>query len=153
MRIRVALFTAAGLALAASIGVSADDRPGQTPPLIWRAKTKSIDRIVGHGPALGMMDDYVYTEGPQLTLANGDVLLAFTDGFVEARSVRDADRMFEETGMRSILEQCATTGCSARELTEALVREALEFSGGKRVDDMTVVAVRRTTDSRETVRE
>jgi len=32
VRTRVALFTAAGLALAASIGVSADDRPGQTQP-------------------------------------------------------------------------------------------------------------------------
>lgn len=116
---------------------------GQTPPLIWRAATHTIERIAGNAPALGMVGDYEYTEGPRLALAPDDVLVAFTDGFVEARSVSDPDHFFEEAGMAGILESCAKAGCNAKELTEALVKGALEFAGGKREDDMTVVAVRR----------
>jgi phosphoserine phosphatase len=116
---------------------------GQTPPLVWRHETRTIERIGGHGPALGMMDDFQYTEGPKLALAPGDVLLAFSDGFVEARSVSKPEQMFEEGGMRAVLERCASSGCTARDLTEQLVQAALEFTGGKRDDDMTVVAVRR----------
>jgi sigma-B regulation protein RsbU (phosphoserine phosphatase) len=118
---------------------------GHTPPLLWRARTKTIETIRGHGPALGMMDDYVYTEGPRLSLEEGDVLFAFTDGFVEARSVADPEHFFDEKGVRSVLEHGAASGSTARELTEALVHAALEFSGGKREDDMTVVAVRRVS--------
>jgi serine phosphatase RsbU (regulator of sigma subunit) len=117
---------------------------GQTPPLLWRARTRSIESIGGHGPALGMMDEFEYTEGPRLRLEIGDLLVAFTDGFVEARSATDSERMFGETGMREILESSAAQGSTARELTEALVNAALQFAGGKREDDMTVVAVRKT---------
>jgi len=117
---------------------------GQTPPLLWRARTRAIESIGGHGPALGMMDDFEYTEGPRLRLESGDLLVAFTDGFVEARSATDSERMFGEAGMREILESSAAQGSTARELTEALVNAALQFAGGKREDDMTVVAVRKT---------
>jgi serine phosphatase RsbU (regulator of sigma subunit) len=116
---------------------------GQTPPLIWRAESKKIERIAGTAPALGMVDDFEYTEGPSLTLSPEDTLVAFTDGFVEARSASDPDHLFEEAGMSKILENRASAGCTAKELTEALVKGALEFAGGKREDDMTVVAVRR----------
>jgi serine phosphatase RsbU (regulator of sigma subunit) len=116
---------------------------GQTPPLVWRARTSTIERIDGHGPALGMMDEFEYTEGPRLALETGDTLVAFTDGFVEARAATDSERMFEESGVRRTLEDCARRGASAKELTESLVQAALEFTGGKREDDMTVVAVRK----------
>jgi phosphoserine phosphatase len=120
---------------------------GQTPPLIWRAKTKTIETIKGTAPALGMMDDFEYTEGPKVRLDVGDVLIAFTDGFVEARSAQDSDKLFDEAGVRAILENSAAAGKSARELTEALVESALQFSGGLSEDDMTVVAVRKIAES------
>jgi serine phosphatase RsbU (regulator of sigma subunit) len=116
---------------------------GHTPPLVWRAKTKTIETLRGDGPALGMDDDFAYVEGPRLKMEEGDVLFAYTDGFVEARSASDPDKFFDERGVRTVLERGAAAGQSARELTEALVHAALEFAGGKREDDMTVVAVRR----------
>jgi len=116
---------------------------GHTPPLVWRARTRTIETIRGDGPALGMIDDFEYTEGPALVMEEGDVLFAFTDGFVEARSVKDPDRLFEEQGVRAVLERGASRGSTARELTEALVQTALDFAGGKSEDDMTIVAVRR----------
>jgi len=119
---------------------------GQTPPLVWRARTKTIETIKGTAPALGMVDDYEYADGPRITLADGDILIAFTDGFVEARSSKDADQLFDETGVRRILENGAASGQSARELTEALVQSALQFSGGVSEDDMTVVTVRKVSE-------
>jgi serine phosphatase RsbU (regulator of sigma subunit) len=116
---------------------------GHTPPLVWRAKTKTIETLRGDGPALGMDDDFAYVEGPALKMEEGDVLFAYTDGFVEARSASDPDKFFDERGVRKVLERGAAAGQSARELTEALVHAALEFAGGKSEDDMTVVAVRR----------
>ncbi|MFN0007630.1 MAG: PP2C family protein-serine/threonine phosphatase [Planctomycetota bacterium] len=119
---------------------------GQTPPLVWRAGTKSIETIKGTAPALGMVADYEYVEGPRITLADGDILIAFTDGFVEARSSKDADQLFDEAGVRKILENGAASGQTARELTEALVQSALQFSGGVSEDDMTVVTVRKIAE-------
>jgi len=120
---------------------------GQTPPLVWRAGTKSIETIRGTAPALGMVDDFEYVEGPRLTLADGDILIAFTDGFVEARSATDSEQLFDEAGVRRVLEASAASGKSARELTEALVESALQFSGGLSEDDMTVVTVRKVAES------
>ena len=116
---------------------------GHTPPLVWRAKTKSIERLKGDGPALGMDDEFVYTEGPKLSLEEGDALFAFTDGFVEARSSSDPDKLFDEQGLRDVIQREANAGKSAKEITEALVQAALSFAGGKAEDDMTIVAVRR----------
>jgi serine phosphatase RsbU (regulator of sigma subunit) len=120
---------------------------GQTPPLVWRARTKTIETIKGTAPALGMVDDFEYAEGPKIVLADGDILIAFTDGFVEARSSKDADQLFDEAGVRRILENGAARGQSARELTEALVQSALQFSGGVSEDDMTVVTVRKVAET------
>jgi len=118
---------------------------GHTPPLLWRARTRTIEDLRGDGPALGMIDDYEYREGAKLQLEEGDVLIAYTDGFVEARSALDSDRLFAEDGVRGVLEKSAAAGSSARQLTEALVKSALDFAGGKSEDDMTVVAVRRVS--------
>lgn len=116
---------------------------GHTPPLVWRAKSRTIESLRGDGPALGMDDEFAYTEGPRLKLEDGDILFAFTDGFVEARSIEDPDKLFDELGVRAVIEREAGAGKSAREITEALVEAALSFAGGIAEDDMTIVAVRR----------
>ncbi|HZO09056.1 MAG TPA: hypothetical protein VFC77_06740, partial [Myxococcota bacterium] len=60
---------------------------------------------------------------------------------------KDSDQLFDEAGVRRILENGAASGQSARELTEALVQSALQFSGGLSEDDMTVVTVRKIAGS------
>ena len=92
-----------------------------------------------------MSDDYEYESEEPRKLEKGDVLLAYTDGFDEARSAKDPSVLFGEEGVRRVLEAECKRGASAREIVEAVVRTVLEFSGGKRHDDMTVVAVRRTS--------
>jgi serine phosphatase RsbU (regulator of sigma subunit) len=120
---------------------------GQTPPILWRAQDGSVESIKGHGPALGMMDDFEYTESHQTQLEPGDLLVIFSDGFAEARSVSDPNALFGESGMQAVIESAGRDRLDAAQLTEALVKAALEFAGGKREDDMTVVVVRRTAEN------
>ncbi|MBK7644182.1 MAG: SpoIIE family protein phosphatase [Planctomycetes bacterium] len=116
---------------------------GQTPPILWRARDGSVEHIKGHGPALGMMDEFEYTEGHATHLEPGDLLVIYSDGFAEARSISDPNSLFGESGMRSVVEGGGRDRLDAAQLVELLVKSALEFAGGRREDDMTVVVVRR----------
>ncbi len=116
---------------------------GQTPPLIWRQESATIECPKGDGPALGMMPDFEYAEGASLALAPGDAVLVFTDGFVEARHRSRPDRLFDESGMRAVVADVAPRAKSAAELGQALVEAVREFSGNVFDDDMTLIAVRR----------
>ena len=117
---------------------------GHTPPLLWRAATQSIESIPSDGPALGLMDDLEYEVGTPVKLETGDMLLVFTDGLVEARHPDAPDSLFDESGVRTVLEASGTSGASARETVEAVAKAALEFAANAREDDITIVAIRRT---------
>ncbi|MEM9380756.1 MAG: GAF domain-containing SpoIIE family protein phosphatase [Planctomycetota bacterium] len=116
---------------------------GHTPPLLWRASAKSIESIAADGPALGLMDDMQYAVGEPIQMEPGDVLLAFTDGLVEARHPDYPDRFFEEQGVRAVLSDAGHQGVSARDTVESVAKAALEFADGAREDDVTIVAIRR----------
>ena len=120
---------------------------GHTPPLIWRAETSTIESIQSDGPALGLMEDMAYAAKEPIQLAPGDMLLAFTDGLVEARHPDHPDRFFEEQGVRAVLADQGHAGAGARETVEAVAGAALEFAEGAREDDVTIVAIRRVDAS------
>ncbi|MDZ4774469.1 MAG: GAF domain-containing SpoIIE family protein phosphatase [Planctomycetota bacterium] len=117
---------------------------GHTPPIIWRAKTGVLETIDGHGPALGMADDFTYESETPRVLEKGDVLIAYTDGFDEARSMSAEAHLFGEDGVREALVKAASGGAGAKDIVQHIVRSVLEFTGGKRYDDMALVVVRRT---------
>ena len=116
---------------------------GHTPPLIWRAATSTIESVQSDGPALGLMDEMSYCAKEPIHLAPGDMLLAFTDGLVEARHPDHPDRLFEEQGVRAVLADQGHLGAGAKETVEAVAGAALEFAEGAREDDVTIVAIRR----------
>ena len=89
------------------------------------------------------MDDLVYETGDDLHLEVGDVLLAFSDGLVEARHPDHPERFFEEQGVRAVLSDRGHAGATAREIVESVAQAALEFAEGAREDDVTIVAIRR----------
>jgi len=141
------MFLTLFVALVSADGTVQIVNAGATPPLVWRNATSTIERIDGNGPALGMMEDFEYTLAPSVHLEKGDAVIAFTDGLVEARHESRPDRLFDEAGMRAVIAEWGPTKASSRELTEQLVSNVLEFTGGFREDDMTLVAVRRELDS------
>ncbi|MGB0330670.1 MAG: PP2C family protein-serine/threonine phosphatase [Planctomycetota bacterium] len=116
---------------------------GHTPPLVWRAASRTIESVGADGPALGLMDDMEYEVGTPIQLETGDLLLAFTDGLVEARHPDLPDRLFDERGVRAVLSDQGFKGASARETVEAVAAAALEFSGNAREDDITILAIRK----------
>ena len=89
------------------------------------------------------MDDLEYRVGQPLQLSQGDILLVFTDGLVEARHPDLPDRLFDEHGVRAVLSDQGFKGASARECVEAVAAAALEFSGNAREDDITILAIRK----------
>ncbi len=117
---------------------------GHSPPLLWSRADRSVQSIKMCGPALGMIADEVYRAHPPVTMSSGDVLVAYTDGLVEARTAGSEDDFFGEEGLRRTLDAAAGEGLSAREICTRLAEAALERSGGVREDDITVVVARRS---------
>jgi sigma-B regulation protein RsbU (phosphoserine phosphatase) len=145
-RMDAGLFVTLFLALLEPAGAVRVINAGHSPPLVWRRASGAIEALSGNGPALGMVDDFEFAEVVSLDLDAGDVLLAFSDGLTEARACEAPDELFGDDRLRRALERAAPRAASARELTETIVAEVLEFARGNREDDMTVVAVRRTAD-------
>ena len=75
-----------------------------------------------------------------IPLGVGDVLLAWSDGLVEAR---DADRELSEDDLARVVDAAATT--QPRELVARVVAELREAAPEWRRDDVTLVAVRRVS--------
>lgn len=145
-RIDPGMFLTLFLAELGDGGVVRTLNAGQTPPLLWRKATGSIESLKADGPALGMMGDYPYQAGPTLTMSPGDLLIAFTDGFVEARHPSFPDRLFGDDGIRAVLSDAGHRGLGAQATVEAIAAAVLEFADGVREDDLTIVAVRRTAE-------
>ncbi len=116
---------------------------GHHGPLVWRAKTKTIETVAAHGPALGWMAETNYPVDATLKLESGDVLVAYTDGLIEAHSKTDRDRLFGEERVREVLGVFAEQGKEAHDIVRALAEAALSFSGEGHEDDITLVVVKK----------
>jgi serine phosphatase RsbU (regulator of sigma subunit) len=116
---------------------------GHCEPILWSKRDGALRSIPKCGVALGMIPDEVYRAHEPLSMATGDVLVAYTDGLTEARKPGSEDDFFGEEGLKRVLAEGAAAGLSARELCAKLAEAALELSGGKREDDVTVVVAKR----------
>jgi serine phosphatase RsbU (regulator of sigma subunit) len=129
------------------LAISADGRvemcnAGHHGPLLVRdGKVLTYD---AHGLALGFAADVEYTIDERFELRTGDVLLAFTDGLIEAHPEEDRDKLLGEERVKELLIEQAARGADAETITRVLAEAAVHFSGGKPEDDVTLVVVRRT---------
>ncbi|MEW6071457.1 MAG: GAF domain-containing SpoIIE family protein phosphatase [Planctomycetota bacterium] len=117
---------------------------GHALPFVWRRTSGEVETIGRGGPALGMIPDERYAPHPPLRLAEGDVLVAYTDGLSEVRDPARPEEFFGEEGIRRVLAARAGEGGGAREICRGLVEASMRFAGGAREDDVTVVVARRT---------
>jgi sigma-B regulation protein RsbU (phosphoserine phosphatase) len=107
-------------------------------PLPLLVSRDGVVREVGiPGSAIGLFDD-VHLSEVELTLAPGDALVLYTDGFVEVRS---PDGRFAPGLLRAALA-AASGVVSAERLAEAVDRAVLSFEGGEPRDDMALLIVR-----------
>jgi sigma-B regulation protein RsbU (phosphoserine phosphatase) len=114
---------------------------GHNPPMVFRQKTAGggeVLRLDTGGPVVGLMEDCVYRQDC-VTLAAGDVLVAYTDGISEAMNAAD-----EEWGEERLIDAVRSVGAaSAGTLIGQLMTSADRFvAGAPQHDDMTVLVVR-----------
>jgi GAF domain-containing protein len=110
-------------------------RGGHPAPLVYRRATQTVDVVETPGGLLGVFPDQQF-ESTTLQLADGDVLLAFTDGLVEAR--RD-DELFERERVIQSLISHAANGKPPSSIAQAVYEDAQEF--GTVTDDTVVFAI------------
>ncbi len=111
---------------------------GHNPPVVIR-RDGSMHWLEMGGAPVGLFADSEYGEGI-VKLETGDLLIAFTDGLIEATN-QDG----EEWGVQSLLKAAACGAqCSkdAGDLVNLIFNTMDDFSKGHRADDATLAIVR-----------
>ena len=112
---------------------------GHNPPLLYRAATGRCEHLMASGVAMGLFKRAEYAE-ETVTLADGDVLVLYTDGITEV-----IDAQEEEFGEERLEELVVQNGSRpAQELAQMVVEAAASFGQDQRAfDDETLVVIRR----------
>jgi len=98
----------------------------------------NITRLPTTGPVVGLFDQAQYAVKSG-RIADGDVLLSFTDGISEAKNSDG-----EEFGDERVIATLESSRFGAKETVSKLVSTVNEFAGdAKQFDDITVLAVER----------
>jgi sigma-B regulation protein RsbU (phosphoserine phosphatase) len=112
---------------------------GHNPPMLFHCANGQwlVTRLEAGGTVVGLLESYPYEQG-SVTVAPGDLLVAFTDGISEA--MNQADEEWGEERLIACVERCR--GMNAKEVVQSVFQEADAFvSGAKQHDDMTLVVL------------
>jgi sigma-B regulation protein RsbU (phosphoserine phosphatase) len=112
---------------------------GHNPPLLYRSTTQEEAWLKPTGPAIGLVDDFAFQYN-DVQLSQGDILLLYTDGLVEALD----SQQNEQFGYKRLLDVVRQNeGLHANELVQK-VRQALnDFTQGALLaDDITLIVCR-----------
>lgn len=109
---------------------------GHNPPLLYRRSTGENSWLKPTGPAIGLMEEY-RVQLDSIELCQGDILLLYTDGIVEALN----SRQNEQFGYDRLLEVVRQNGgLPASELMHKIRQALIEFTQGSLLsDDITLV--------------
>lgn len=111
---------------------------GHNPPILLR-RDGSIEWLEAGGAPAGMFADSTYEQGV-IQLEHGDLLIAYTDGVIEATS-----QSGEEWGIQGLLRAASHAAQSSREaddLVKRIFSSMDEFSNEHQTDDATLAVVR-----------
>lgn len=111
---------------------------GQVEPMLLRAATGEVERLSTGGPPVGLLSFATY-EQAEVTLAEGDIVLGYSDGISEATNV--AGEMWDDIEVRRILK--GSGQLSAAELQARVIAAADAFAGeAEQADDLTVMVLK-----------
>ncbi len=96
------------------------------PPLLWSAKSKSINRLDAPGLLIGLQPEAEYGCG-EIFLQPGDVLLYYTDGVTEAPGI--SGERFDENRLITFLDKFAREGLGAKQILNKLFERLDSFVG------------------------
>jgi phosphoserine phosphatase RsbU/P len=108
---------------------------GHNPPMVIR-RDSSIIWLRAGGAPVGMFPNSNYEKGA-VQLNPGDLVLAYTDGVIEA-----ANSAGEEWGIEGLRRAAAESGAQcADDIVHSIFTSMDEFSRGRQTDDATVVVL------------
>ena len=111
---------------------------GHNPPVLVKADG-SVRRLTPTGPMVGLLPDVTFSQGHEV-MEPGDVLVAFTDGLVEAESPEGAE--LGDEALAAVVRRHPRAG--ADEIFERLLVEAFQHLGDRGFrDDVTLLVVKR----------
>jgi sigma-B regulation protein RsbU (phosphoserine phosphatase) len=112
---------------------------GHLPPMVWRSRTRTIERWTPGGMALGMFEHAAY-ESSEGMLDPGDLLVLYSDGVTEAEDAKG--RPFEDAGLEAVVESYA--GEQPEALADDVFRLVENHTKDSRIlDDLTILILRR----------
>jgi Na+/proline symporter len=111
---------------------------GHSPTLLWQAKSKKCLRLDPEGLIIGVKNDFPY-EQESLKLEEGDVLLLYTDGVIEAEN--DEHVFFGDERLESLLrDHCKLP---PQELIDHIVEQVRLFTGHHSFqDDVSLIVMK-----------
>ncbi len=118
---------------------------GHNPPLLFRNASHGgeIKRLDIGGTVVGLLKDFPFQQA-SVTLEEGDLLVAFTDGITETMNA--ADEEWEEENLIRTIQGCREL--CANQVIDRIMAAADAFaSGAKQHDDMTLVVLRVAANS------
>ena len=112
---------------------------GHNPPLLLHRSATGwqTSRLEVGGTVVGLLESFPYTQDA-VTIAPGDIFVAFTDGISEA--MNNANEEWGEERLLETIESC--DGLNASGIIARIMRAADSFvAGAKQHDDMTLVVL------------
>ncbi|NDJ86525.1 MAG: serine/threonine-protein phosphatase, partial [Chloroflexi bacterium] len=117
---------------------------GHNPALVFRAATRTVERLKPHGMLLGAFLE-IACEELTAHLDAGDILLLYTDGITEALNERQEE--YGEDRLMEMLAACADQ--PAVEIRDAIVASVTAFAAGTPpADDLTLFVAKRRSGAR-----
>src|SRR5262245_13040947 len=111
---------------------------GHPPAILLRADGQLESLSIG-GPLVGVLPDASFARG-SVELRAGDILLAYSDGIIESRDVKDQEFGYERLKAELLR---ARTG-SADDVLFSVLGAVQDFAAArKQADDMSIVVIRR----------
>jgi Na+/proline symporter/serine phosphatase RsbU (regulator of sigma subunit) len=110
---------------------------GHSPTLIWQAELKKCIRLDPEGLIIGVKEDFPY-EQESLKLVDGDVLLLYTDGVIEAEN--DKNELFGEDRLVLLLEE--HNKLPPQDMIDHIIEQVRLFSGHRSFkDDVSLIVM------------
>ena len=109
---------------------------GHNPPLLYRPSTREVVWLKPTGPAIGLVKDY-FSRLDSVQLMEGDTLLLYTDGVIEALTP-DGNDQFGYDRLADFVRE--NDGLPANELTQKIRQALNDFTEGRlSADDITMI--------------
>ena len=110
---------------------------GHDPIYVYRRRTGELEKIIPGGLAIGVrtIKESALLKIREIPLEDGDCLVAYTDGILEARGA-DTNELYGGTNLEtSIKKHCSKSTLSPRDIYDGILRDVQGFQNGRAFDD------------------